>query len=262
MELGELFDNIFFKRLTLLLLFGVLVGGGIYTFNENVYVTGTTVNSALPIYSVETDEKVVSLTFDAAWGTEDLDQILEILAKYDIKATFFMTGQWVSEYPEAVEKIVAAGHDVGSHGDNHKHMSQLSEEENLKEIKGAHDKVKSLTGKEMCLFRAPYGDYDEELVKTVEDKTDYYMIQWDVDSLDWKDYGVESIVDKVVNNKNLKSGSIILLHNGSKYTKDALEQVITGLIEKGYSFLPVSKLIYRDNYSIDHTGRQCPEEKK
>ena len=118
-----------------------------------------------------------------------------------------------------------------------------------------HERVKELTGVEMQLFRPPYGDYDDEVVRTAQE-CGYYPIQWSVDSLDWKDYGVQSIIDTVLNHKDLKNGAIILCHNGAKYTAQALEQLLTGLEEQGYQIVPVSELIYKENYHMDVTGRQ------
>lgn len=212
----------------------------------------------LPIYSVETDEKKVALSFDAAWGNEDTQEILDILKKHDIHVTFFMTGGWVESYPDDVKAIYEAGHDLGNHSENHKNMSQLSNEEKTQELMTVHNKVKELTGAEMCLFRPPYGDYDDQVVLNAKENG-YYAIQWDVDSLDWKDYGVDSIIDTVLNHKSLQNGSIILCHNGAKYTAEALESVITGLQEKGYKIVPISELIYKDNYHMDVTGRQIKD---
>lgn len=166
-----------------------------------------------------------------------------------------MTGGWVEKYPEDVKAIAAAGHDLGNHSENHKHMSQLSKEECKEEILKVHNKVKELTGVEMSLFRPPYGDYNNTLIEAT-DELGYNCIQWDVDSLDWKDYGVKSIIDTVVDNKHLGNGSIILCHNGAKFTKDALENMIAGLEDKGYKIVPISQLIYTDDYYMDHEGRQ------
>lgn len=214
----------------------------------------------LPIYSVGTDEKKVAISFDAAWGNEDTQILLEILAKYNVHATFFMTGGWIENYPDDVKAIAAAGHDLGNHSENHKEMSKLSEDQCVEELMKPHDKVKALTGTDMCLFRPPYGDYNDNLIRSAE-KCGYYTIQWDVDSLDWKDYGADNIVSKVLNHKNLRNGSIILMHNGAKYTKDALERVIVGLQEQGYTIVPVSELIYTEDYTVDHTGRQISGKK-
>lgn len=209
----------------------------------------------LPIYCVNTDKPQVALSFDAAWGNEDTETILSILDKYHIKSTFFMTGGWIESYPEDVKKIAAADHDLGNHSENHKQMSTLSSDECLTEIQQPHDKVKSLTGTDMILFRPPYGDYNNTLIDAAN-TLGYHVIQWSVDSLDWKDYGADSIVDTVLNHQALEDGAIILMHNGAKYTKDALERVITGLQGKGFEIVPVSELIYKENYHMDHTGRQ------
>lgn len=222
---------------------------------ENSTVSSNVNGRELPIYSVETDKKQVALSFDAAWGNEDTAAILDILKKHNLHVTFFMTGGWVKEYPEDVKAICEAGHDLGNHSENHKNMSQLSDEQCKEEIMKVHERVKELTGKEMELFRPPYGDYNNNVILDVQ-ACGYYPIQWSVDSLDWKDYGVNSIVDTVLNNEELKNGAIILMHNGAKYTKDALEEVITGLEEKGYEIVPVSQLIYKDKFHMDVTGRQ------
>ena len=212
----------------------------------------------LPIYSVETEEKQAALSFDAAWGNEDTQELLTILDQYDVKATFFMTGQWISKYPDDVKAILDAGHDLGNHSNSHPNMSDLSTAEMKEEIMTTHEKVKELTGYEMTLFRPPYGDYNDAVVNAVKE-CGYYCIQWDVDSLDWKNYGVDPLIQTVCNHKNLKNGSIVLMHNGGKYTADALESVITGLQSQGYELVPISQLIIKENYHMDHTGRQISD---
>ena len=236
----------------LLLLIGVMV----YIPYQAISSASSGISSReLPIYCVGTEEKKVALSFDAAWGNEDTQILLDILDKYDVRVTFFMTGGWIEQFPDDVKAICEAGHDLANHSENHKHMSQLSSTECIKEIMTAHDKVKELTDYDMCLFRPPYGDYNDNLIRSVE-RCGYYCIQWSVDSLDWKDYGADNIVNTVLNHKNLTDGAIILMHNGAKYTKDALERVIVGLKERGYEIVPISELIYTDNYTIDHTGKQ------
>lgn len=232
----------------------VVFFAGIHFIPKVVSVSGGNIKK-IPIYCVDQKEKKVALSFDAAWGNEQTATILEILAKHNVKVTFFMTGGWVEKYPEDVKAIAAAGHDLGNHSENHKHMSQLAKQQSMAEIKSPHDKVKELTGIDMNLFRAPYGDYNNTLIDAVKD-SGYYCIQWDVDSLDWKDYGVDCIVKNILDNKHLGNGSIILMHNGAKYTPAALEAVIIGLQEKGYEIVPISQLIYTGEYTIDHEGRQ------
>lgn len=209
----------------------------------------------IPIYSVKREDKKVALSFDAAWGNEDTQILLETLDKYDVKVTFFMTGGWIESYPEDVKSIFAHGHDLGNHSEKHKYMSTISMRECEEELMGPHKKVQELTGYDMFLFRPPYGDYNNTLIEAA-DECGYYTIQWSVDSLDWKDYGADNIVKTVLNHKNLKDGAIILMHNGAKYTKDALPRIIEGLKEKGYEIVPVSQIIYTDNYEINHAGEQ------
>lgn len=229
---------------------GVLVTAG-----ANMSVSNSVNGKQLPIYCVETPEPKIALSFDAAWGNEDTQKILKILKKHDVHVTFFMTGGWVESYPDDVKAILAAGHDLGNHSENHKNMSRISDDEKKEELMKVHTRVQELTGYEMFLFRPPYGDYDNAVVNTAKD-CGYYTIQWDVDSLDWKDYGVDSIIKTVTENPHLGNGSIILCHNGAKYTAQALDTLITALKEKGYTLVPVSELIYKDHYHMDHEGRQ------
>lgn len=209
----------------------------------------------LPIYCVDTQEKKIALTFDAAWGNEDTEEILEILKKHDLHVTFFMTGGWVESYPDDVKAILAAGHDLGNHSENHKNMSQLSDEEKREEIMKVHEKVKEITGYDMFLFRPPYGDYDNAVVEVLMG-CGYYPIQWDVDSLDWQNKGIDSIIETVTEHKNLGNGSIVLCHNGAEYTAAALETLIEALEKEGYEIVPLSELIYREDYHLNHEGRQ------
>ena len=248
--------HLFLSKAGILALCLTVVLVGTSFFGEDTVPASALVESRrLPIYCVQTEAPKVSLSFDAAWGNEDTNDLLSILAKHNIKTTFFMTGGWVESYPEDVKAISDAGHDLGNHSENHKQMSQLSAEECKDEIQKVHDKVKELTGKDMFLFRPPYGDYNDTLLEAANG-LGYHVIQWDVDSLDWKDYGADAIVSKVVDHPHLGNGSIILMHNGATYTKDALEQVITGLTDKGYEIVPISELIYTENYEMDHEGRQ------
>lgn len=232
----------------------ILIAGGV-SVPSAVAVSSTVGKRELPIYCVQTDKPQIALSFDAAWGNEDTAAILDILKRNQIQATFFMTGGWVNSFPEDVKAIAAAGHDLGNHSQNHKEMSKLSADEIKQELMQVHTAVKELTGQDMVLFRPPYGDYNNLLIKTAA-ACGYYSIQWNVDSLDWKNYGVESIIKTVTTHSNLGNGSIILMHNGAKYTKDALETVIHTLKEAGYEFVPISRLILKDNYHMDVTGKQ------
>ncbi len=221
-------------------------------------VSSTYGDRELPIYSVGTEEKRIALSFDAAWGAEDFNRIIEILDKHRIKVTFFMTGEWVEKYPECVKTLVEKGHDLGNHSNTHADFTKISKEKQIAEIKEVHKKVKELTGYEMELFRPPYGAYNNLSIRTCYE-LGYYPIQWNVDSLDWKDYSAQQIINKVCKHKQLGPGAIILCHNGAKYTADALDEMISNLKEQGYEFVPISQLIMRENYHMDVTGKQVAD---
>ena len=246
----------YMKYITLLLLIFVILYAIHHSIpSNNVINTSSFIRNELPIYSVNTQEPVVALTFDSAWGTEDLEQILSILEKHHAPATFFVTGEWAKKNPEAIITIDRAGHEIANHGTSHKHMPQISREEMIEEIRSCHNTVYDLIQKDMTLFRAPYSDWSDAVVDIAQ-SMGYSAINQSVDSLDWKDYGVDAIVHTVCEHKNLQNGSIILLHNGATYTKDALDIMLTKLEEQGYSFITVSSLIYTSNYYLDHTGKQ------
>lgn len=210
----------------------------------------------LPIYCTQKDEKTASLSFDAAWGNEDTQKLIDILARYNVKATFFVVGEWVDKYPESVKALSDAGHEIMNHSNTHPHMPQLSRDDMIKELSSCNDKIEKITGTRPVLFRAPYGDYDNTMLDTVT-SLGMYTIQWDVDSLDWKDYSADAITQRVTT--RVKEGSIVLFHNAAKNTPQALPQIIEKLQADGYNLVPISKLIYKDNYTINHEGRQIPQ---
>lgn len=226
--------------------------------NTAVEVSSTYGDRELPIYSVETDEKKIAISFDAAWGAEDFNNIMEVLDKHNVKTTFFMTGEWVEKYPECVKTLVEKGHDLGNHSATHPDMTTLSKEKQKEQILSVHNAVKELTGYEMELFRPPYGAYNNDLIRTCYE-IGYYPIQWDVDSLDWKDYEPERIISNVCEHDSLGGGSIILCHNGAKYTAEALDEMLTNLENQGYEIVPISELIIRENFHMDVTGMQIAD---
>lgn len=207
----------------------------------------------LPIYSVERDNKTVALSFDAAWGNEDTQQLIDILTDHGVKATFFLVGQWVDRYPESVKALAEAGMDVMNHSDDHAHFSQLSEQDIISNVNACNDKIEAITGTRPTLFRCPYGEYDNHVVSAVN-SMGMHVIQWNVDSLDWKELSAQEITARVT--KQVVPGSIILFHNAALHTPEALPGIIEYLQQEGYEILPVSQLILSGDTVIDHTGRQ------
>ena len=229
---------------------------GFFISDTGQAVVTAALQRQLPIYCVQKIDKVVSLSFDAAWGNEDTQQLIDILGRYNIKATFFVVGEWVDKYPESVKALSDAGHEIMNHSNNHAHYTKLSSEKIIDDINACNDKIENVTGVRPTLFRPPYGDYNDNVISTVKGMG-MYSIQWDVDSLDWKDISAKEIQKRVLT--RVKPGSIVLFHNAAKNTPEALPGIIEGLIQQGYSFLPISQMIYTGDYTIDHTGKQIPD---
>ena len=207
----------------------------------------------LPIYQVNTQQNNVALTMNCAWNADDVEQILKVLAENDVKITFFMVGSWIDKYPESVKKISEAGHEIGSHSDTHPHVNNLSYEKNIEEIEKSNDKIEKITGSRTKLYRAPYGEYNNTVIKAATDKG-YYTIQWSLDTLDYTGLTGDEMWSRL--DKKLTSGDIILTHNGTKYMADSLDMLLKNIKQKGFDVVPVSDLIYKDNYKIDSTGMQ------
>ncbi len=220
---------------------------------SHISTTASTTERKLPIYSVETQEKKIAITFDAAWSAEDTDKLLGILKKHNAKATVYAVGDWVDKNPEAVKKFYESGHEIGNHSDSHPSFSKISREDIRKEITSCNDKIKAITGEAPKTVRAPSGDYDNKSIEITE-SLDMKMIQWDVDSLDWKLLSVDEMYNRVT--EKVQNGSILLFHNGVENTPEALDKILTKFKTDGYEFVTVSELIYWDNYELDHTGRQ------
>ncbi|NLI65414.1 MAG: polysaccharide deacetylase family protein [Tissierellia bacterium] len=238
--------------LLILLLFSILI---INKSNNFDLISVFSSTKELPIYSVERQDKKIAISFDAAYGDEYTLDILDTLDKYKIKSTFFLVKFWIDKYPHQVKEIYNRGHEIGNHSATHPNMSTLSREQIIEEINSTGQAIFELTQEEPILFRPPFGDYNDLLIQTCRE-LGYYPIQWDIDSLDWKELGVQSVVDTVT--RNVESGSIVLFHNNAKYIKEYLPIVIERLLEKGYEIVPVSELIHFDNYTIDNSGRQIP----
>mgnify|MGYP004475040107 FL=1 len=215
--------------------------------------------SEVPIYSAERSDNAVCITFDTAWGNEDMDNILAALRDAHCRATFFVTGTWASEHPEDIKKMFNEGHEIANHSENHKHMNTLSETEMLDEIKKCEDTVRNLTGQSEVLFRAPYGEYSKTLVRLCKN-TGRYMIQWSLDSLDYKGLSTEEMKKRIL--PKLKSGDIILFHTGTDNTASALPEILSEIKSRGFVFLTAWDMIYKDNFTVDSTGRQFQSEQK
>ena len=207
----------------------------------------------LPVYNVDTQEKVVSISFDAAWGRANTEGILDILDRYGVKTTFFLVGFWAEAHPDLVEELVARGHEIGNHSATHPHMSQQSAAQIREELRKTSDLVEAITGKPTTLFRPPYGEYNDTVVR-VSREEGYECVQWNVDSLDWKNISAQDMISRCT--KKLSPGDIVLFHNDSKYILEALPAILEYYQEAGYNIIPVSQILLKGETWIDHAGTQ------
>ena len=220
---------------------------------EETIATASTNEKYLPIYDVQTEENKVALTMNCAWNAEDIDKILEILEENNVKITFFMVGDWIEKYPEAVKKVYEAGHEIGTHSDTHPHVNNLSYEENVKQLENSNDKIEKIIGTRTNLYRTPYGEYNQTVIKAAQDKG-YYTIQWNLDTLDYTGLTGEEMWNRIKD--KIGSGDIILMHNGTEHTADSLDKIIKNIKEKNLEVVKISDLIYKENYTIDVNGTQ------
>lgn len=241
----------------MLAVYALIVLGGVLLVCFGAHSSATVFNEGerlLPIYCVDRgNEKLCALTFDAAWDDADTDRLIEILDTYQVKATFFMVGSWVEKYPDSVKKFAEHGHEIMNHSDTHPHINQLSEEKIKEEIVRCADKIEAVTGRRPTLFRGPYGEYNNTVISCAE-ALGHKTLQWDVDSLDWKELAADDIVMRVT--KRVKPGSIMLFHNGAKNTPAALPQIIEKLQAEGYRFVPATELLLPEPTVINHQGMQ------
>lgn len=207
----------------------------------------------VPVYRVDRTDKRIAISFDAAWGAEKTSEIMDVLDAYGIKTTFFLVGFWVDKYPDKVQEIARRGHEIGNHSTNHPHMTQLSAGQIAQELSDTAGAIERLTGSRPTLFRPPFGDYDNAVMQTATEEG-YHVIQWDVDSLDWRSLGVDPMVRQVV--QNVQPGSIVLFHNNSDYILDALPTILDTLTQSGYEIVPVSELLLPGETVVDATGCQ------
>jgi len=246
---------------TIFIAVAVLFAGAIvYSEQKNVSVFSSGEPAA--VYSVQTDKKWIALTFDISWGDKRTDPILKVLEDKNIKkATFFLSSPWSQSHPDIVQHIKKDGFEIGSHGHKHTNYSSLSDEDIRKQIATAHGILTEIVGTPPKLIRLPNGDFDKRVLR-IAGELGYTVIQWDTDSLDWMNKGVDNIVERVVSKAH--PGDIVLMHasDSSKQTHEALPQIIDQLRDKGYEFVSVSDLMKQaqiDNKPVEDQAMQQTE---
>ncbi len=250
------------KRLAAIAAAALVCTAGIIFFARGDALPAQAKSDRVPIYSVEPADpqaKPIALTFNCAWDNGDVQTILDILKQNEITATFFLVGQWAEKYPDSVKAIAQAGHEIGNHSYSHADFATLGEKQLVEEIAKCSGAIEQITGRVPEFMRPPSGSYSDATIAVIE-RMGMVPIQWDADSLDWKSVSARQIVKNVT--KKSQPGSIVLLHCGAKNTAAALPTLIEKLKKDGFTFTTVGKLIYRDNYSLDHAGRQHLQEGK
>ncbi len=241
--------------LVVLVVFALAMAAGLF-LGIRGSVLPVSAQRLVPIYKVDTEEKKIAITIDGVWGAEYTPGILELLAEHNITITFFFGGYWLEKYPDMVRRIADGNHEIGNHSFTHPHCSQLSREKFREELRKTSDLVFALTGTRPLFFRPPFGDYSNMVIEVSEEEG-MQVIQWSIDSLDWKNPGVDFIVRRIMG--HVGPGDIILMHNNGEHTLEALTILIPKLLEANYKIVPLSKLVYRDNYYIErHSGLQRP----
>ena len=193
-----------------------------------------------------------------SWGNDDTETLINILAEYEVPATFFVVGAWVDKYPESVKQLSDAGHRIENHSNTHPHMPQLSNAQMIDELSSCNEKIAKVTGRTPTLFRCPYGDYNNPTIEAVN-SLNMNTIQWSVDSMDWKENATaDTICKRVV--KKAHDGAIVLFHNDADFTPAALPNILKCLKEEGYEFVFIEDLILKENYTINHAGKQCKKD--
>lgn len=210
----------------------------------------------VPIYKVERPDRKLSISFDATWGADHTDELLDILDEHGVKTTFFLAGYWAERFPEYVKKIVERGHEIGNHSYEHPHYNRLSKEEIRNDLQRNHELLQELTGVEAYLFRPPFGEYSDKVIEVAEE-LGYFTIQWSIDSLDWKDVSADFMVKRIT--ERAGPGEIVLFHNAGRHTPEAVRLLLPRLKAAGFEIVPISQLIYREGYVIEsHSGVQRP----
>lgn len=241
-----------FSLVIMVILFGVIT----YKYFSNSTVLTFNNQKSLPIYRVDTNEKKVAITFDVNWGKDTTEEILKILDKHQAKATFFLIGKWI-DYSDKnlnlVKEMNKKGHELGNHSNLHPDFTNLTRDKIVKELEITDSKIYDITNKRNKIFRFPKGAYDNNSVNVVKE-LGYIPIQWNIDSIDWKEEGKDIEYNRV--SQKIKPGSIILFHNNTKYTPENLDKIISNFKKEGYEFVTVSDLIYHENYEINIEGVQ------
>ena len=248
------FHCLILKRRHLALLGAALVSAAIFAaVQAPAAVTAAATQRQLPIYCVERDQKVCSISFDAAWGADNTQKILDVLDEYNVKATFFVVSAWAEQYPDTAKAIVEHGHELMNHSSKHDHYNSLTADQIVVDVNKCNDVIEELAGSRPTLIRCPFGEYDDHVISAIR-SIGMEPIQWDVDSLDWKGISAAEITKRVTG--KVGPGSIVLFHNAGEHTPEALPEILRWMKQEGFEVVPISEILLDGEYTLDHEGRQ------
>lgn len=239
-----------------LLLLSVLLVSSLIIVGINTAISVSVNGKEIPIYSVERNDKKIALTFNSAWGDEDIPKILDVLDKHKVKATFFVVGTWAEKYPESLKKISDSGHEIAGHSYNHAHYKKMNYQEIIKDLEKCDMAIEDVIKKDISLFRGGYGEYSDDVLRAAR-ATGRTYIQWSVDSIDYNAKNSSEIINRVT--KKTSSGDIILMHTGTDFTAESLDELLT-VLSQNFQLVTVSDLIYTEDFIIDHSGRQIKKQ--
>lgn len=227
-----------FVKILILLLIMSAVGMSLVYFSH--YESVPTAAKRPPIERGNPNTKEMVFTVNVYWGNEYLPRMLEILKQNNVKATFFLGGQWVEDFPDLAKELAKDGHEIGNHGYCHAHHRNLTLDENRNEIAKAERIIQETLGVKTTLFAPPYGEYSDDTLAAA-DALGYKTILWTIDTVDWDSPGVETIIRRVV--ERAENGAFVLMHPTAQ-TVEALPEIIRQLKEKGFSLVTVSEALH------------------
>ena len=218
----------------------------------NTFISASKSQKEVPIYSVKREDKKIALTFNCAWGDEDILNILDILDTHNVKCTFFIVGTWAEKHPESLKEIHSRGHEIGGHSYNHGHYKKMNYQEIIADLNKCDKAIEDVINQDITLFRGGYGEYSDDVLDAAK-STNRTYIQWSVDSIDYNAKSMDEIIKRVTDKTT--PGDIILMHTGTDYTAKSLNELLKTLT-KDFELVKISDLIYTENFYINHSGKQ------
>ncbi|MCM3716678.1 polysaccharide deacetylase family sporulation protein PdaB [Halalkalibacter oceani] len=230
------------KQASLIVIAALFTAGLLYVERSHIMVFSTE-DGPQAFYKAETDDQVIALTFNISWGESRVKPILDILEQKQVDhATFFVSASWAEKYPDLVKEIKDRGHSIGSHGYQYKDYTNWDDEQVRKDIVRSGNVLSEIIGEKPTLLRPPNGTFDKRVL-TVAEGQGYSVVHWSIDSKDYQNPGVETIVETVV--PHTESGDVLLFHasDSVKQTHKALPIIIDQLRDKGFTFSSIEDLM-------------------